>query len=968
MHLGKISALGAALAAFGFAQPFAFAADPYGDFMPAELLGARSWVAQHPTLDGRGLVVAVLDTGVDPRASGLEKTSTGAVKVIEARDFTGQGDVNLEQPAVKTEGSKVSVSIGETSIRDLEQIAKEPIDGRWLLGTFSETQIGPEALRDLNRNGKSNDNLALLVWRVGPNEDDVRAILDLNGDGSAAGETIVRPYHVAKELWIAQTPHPNKDLPLLSLAFECDWAGKKASLHFTDGSHGTHVAGIIAGFRIHGKDDWNGVAPGAQILSLKIGHNALAGGATTTESFKKALEFAARWSRQNDMPIVVNASYGIASVIEAQADLDRFVDQLVQANPLVTIAFSAGNLGPGISSIGSPAAADLALAVGAVLPKDSAPTLYGGQVDQHEIFAFSSRGGELNKPEIVAPGTASSSVPVWDGQDMKNGTSMSSPAAAGAMLLVWSALMEDYKASQAKAAQDKTAAPAAPHSGIVRRALVWSARPLPNYTLLDQGHGLVHVGRAVALARRLLLRPEAVATIGYHIESAAPRPDGHKMPASYWRAGAWLPDNSTTTRTDIKAILPGTTSAAEREKFAAAFELTAQGDFFELVRNRVLLRGDRTAPIEIRLKSSKLTAPGTYIGRVIAKEIGALDDEAAFESWQVVIVPQRFSSLNKYRARWSDVSVKPGKIWHQFVLTPPGATHMQVRAIRRDGQYADAQIALFDPEGQRTRPTKRMINTREGVDADWVLGGSAMMPGTWELTLAGNIVAAQESHVDVEVSFTTAEIDAPRKFVAKDGGAAQGKLTVTNTGELVFVGSARGQISRLSKQEKVTVKGDHHNFDVTLGAQFGSARLQLHIDKNTYNLATDWAVVVRDSSGHDVANGGFNGTIADISWRKVGTAEQKYAVAITGGFAHKPKEDWKLQIEQDLELAKAIPLNIATPAGGVLMAYPYVPLELTVKATEAWPAPPAGFVARGDVEFWWSDGQHRWLTTPIPQQ
>ena len=70
-------------------------ADSYYDFLDREVIGASAFTKAHPSWDGRGVVIAVLDTGVDPGVEGLLRSSTGKTKVIETRDFSGEGDVAL---------------------------------------------------------------------------------------------------------------------------------------------------------------------------------------------------------------------------------------------------------------------------------------------------------------------------------------------------------------------------------------------------------------------------------------------------------------------------------------------------------------------------------------------------------------------------------------------------------------------------------------------------------------------------------------------------------------------------------------------------------------------------------------------------------------------------------------------------------------------------------------------------------
>src|SRR5207245_2279149 len=108
------------------------------------------------------------------------------------------------------------------------------------------------------------------------------------------------------------------------------------------------------------------------------------------------------------------------------------VNAFLLAHPNLVFTISAGNDGPGLSTVGFPGSADLAVSVGAAFPGAFARPAQPGTPTAADVMGWwSSRGGELAKPDLVTPGVAFSSVPRWDtGNEIKGGTSMAAPHAA----------------------------------------------------------------------------------------------------------------------------------------------------------------------------------------------------------------------------------------------------------------------------------------------------------------------------------------------------------------------------------------------------------------------------------------------------------------------------------------------------------------------------------------------------------
>jgi subtilisin family serine protease len=428
--------------------------------------GVPEFLAANPTWDGRGVLIGILDGGVNVGVAGLESTSTGAPKVIDLRDFSGEGRIRL-MPLVPRGDS---VQIGETVLGGFGRVRALDADGPWFGGVLSERRLGDPPASDVNGNGRSDELLPLVVARA---SDGWVLFADTDGDGSFAGERSVRDYLVGREFlgW----RHRGAPAPLAVAAnFSGGPTAPVLDLVFDTGGHGTHVAGIAAGNGIGKVPGFNGVAPGAQLLGLKIARNDF-GGITTSGSVVRAIDYAIRFARARALPLVLNMSYGVGNEREGAARLDVLIDSILAGHPEVLFVTSAGNDGPGLSTIGFPGTVRSGLSVGATYPGVFIPPDARGRPPADVLAFFSSRGGEVAKPDLVAPGYAFSTVPPWEvGDEFKGGTSMAAPHVAGLGAILLSAARQS----------NREVSPAD-----IRRALLAAGRPVGDAGPLDQGAG-----------------------------------------------------------------------------------------------------------------------------------------------------------------------------------------------------------------------------------------------------------------------------------------------------------------------------------------------------------------------------------------------------------------------------------------------------------------------------------------------
>lgn len=192
---------------------------------------------------------------------------------------------------------------------------------------------------------------------------------------------------------------------------------------YDDNSHGTHVCGIIGGDGRASQGRIRGVAPGCELIVLKVLDRR---GNGRKEDVLRAFQWILENRRYYGIR-VVNISVGTTCrTFEDHKVLIDGVERLWDEGLVVVAA--AGNQGPGPGSVTAPGSSRKIITVG------SSDLLTGRT-------AISGRGPTFEcicKPDLVAPGNhiLSCASGPDNGYGVKSGTSMSTPLVSGAAALM----------------------------------------------------------------------------------------------------------------------------------------------------------------------------------------------------------------------------------------------------------------------------------------------------------------------------------------------------------------------------------------------------------------------------------------------------------------------------------------------------------------------------------------------------
>ncbi|PWN49530.1 subtilisin-like protein, partial [Violaceomyces palustris] len=501
---------------------------PVNGLLPKESTEALTFLRKYPNYDGRNIRVAILDTGVDPAALGLNSSG----KVVDLIDCSGSGDVPLQpiQPEkdVESSGDQRTISFKspftDRTIKISSDI-KNP-SGQWKVGCKKAYDLWPDELvkrrtaerkaafivshqallcksqsellafessekdkakgSDSSKDTKENDNIKLkreeLKAKVQALKDlessyvDVGPIIEAivfhdgkhwralvgGGEGEARDSSLGQPDDFLRPM-STQVVDLTQCKALTDFRVERQWDtfgaqdmltysvnivddGAMLSLVSVAGSHGTHVAGIV-GARHDEEPELNGVAPGCEIVSLKIGDSRLGSMEAGQALLRAAQAILDTGCHIANMSYGENGAFGVEN---KGAFAEALRDVVIRKRDVLFIS-SAGNAGPALSTVGQPGGTTSGvLSVGAYVNAGAMQKAEYALVEkgvQDSVTTWCSRGpcadGERGV-SIYAPGAAITSVPKYIKQSsqLMNGTSMSSPNACGSIALLLSGMLD----------------------------------------------------------------------------------------------------------------------------------------------------------------------------------------------------------------------------------------------------------------------------------------------------------------------------------------------------------------------------------------------------------------------------------------------------------------------------------------------------------------------------------------------
>jgi hypothetical protein len=829
-------------------QPPPSAATPRDNpYMPIGDTGAAKFTADHPTWDGRGVTVGIVDLGVTLDHPSLQTTSTGERKIVDW--VTGTDPFTDNDPTWLNMATQVTASGGTFVISGTVPGAgtyTAPFDGTFRFAIFNERdpRLGGELGNDVNRDGNpaGSSGLFAALWDTAANN----VYVDTNQNKNFSDDMAMTDYRVRYDVNYFGTD--NAATPVaerLPFVVQTDGQRKVVNIGIVSGFHGSHVAGIVSANSMFG-GAMSGAAPGAKIVSLRA--CLFVAGCTS-----HALLEGMIWVAKNANVDVINMSIGgLPALNDGNNTRCRVYKDLIDTYN-VQMFLSAGNSGPGANTVGDPGLCGDVMGMGAYLTDDTLLADYGVQVGYADnLHLFSSRGpredGGLS-PVAVAPGAAVSTTPLWQpgvgipynlppGYQLANGTSMAAPQTAGVGALLISA------ANQAGVQHQPDQ---------IRQALRSSARFISDgrYQPFDQGNGLINVGGAWTILSEQPKTEVMTSVADVHTNLAVFLATPGKGPGIYDREGVTKDQPYDRTITFSRVGGAGGTNTYN-------VSLVGNDGTFSLGASSIALAKNGSANLVVHVNPSAYGAHSAIIN---------LDDPGnpgvEYQTTATVVVAYDFTAAAGYSVSIGG-TIDRHQVLHYFFEVPQGAPAFKVDLAGGSTAAGTGQIRFlrWTPWGQAIddNAVSSCYNPPQGnvcnVGAFAIQGqdprsrtAQSPMAGVWEVTVdARRTSDADDAPFTLTASVIGATVSPdPDVISSATIGIPVARSYTLNAVFGAFTGRAVGTPLGSAKVQTPTI-AHHETQTYTVAVPAGATSLRATIG-NPSDAAADLDLFVRNPSG-----------------------------------------------------------------------------------------------------------------------
>lgn len=750
---------------------------PVGSLLPKKETGVVSFLSKYPTYDGRGIVIAILDSGIDPGAPGLKETSDGKVKVIERFDCSGCGDVNTTTKVVPVDGiittisgKKIKIPSTWTNPNNLYRIGvkrafdlyperlKDRVKAEYKKKNWEEShrKIISEVTRKMvnfesNHNSKTLNDVDKLEKEnldamqdilnnfdkkyndAGPIYDCILfhngqhwvACVDTTEDGDVSKCPLLGEYSVTHEF------APLTDVDYLNFSMNVHDNGDILELVGVCSSHGTHVASIAAGYFPKSPEE-NGIAPGAQIVSLTIGDGRLGSMETGTALIRAMIKITELKETLNIH--VINMSYGEHAHWVDTGRIGELINEIVNKYG-VTWVSSAGNHGPALNTISTPSDTinEPIISIGAYVSPEMMVAEYAmRQKLPGTPYTWSSRGPTIDGGigvHVCAPGGAITSVPNFALRysQLMNGTSMASPHAAGVVCLLISGLIQ----------QRLTFSPY-----IIRRALENTAKFLDGVEVPAQGSGLIQIEKAFDYLLNYHNEPDT--NVRFQIQCGS-----HNSKGIYIRSKKYTSSQSFKISIEPHFLKDDEVSAFEKIYYNQKFVLTCDATYVNFPLHLDLSNVARMFAIKIDTSGLPSGLHSTFLN---GYDVKCVEKGPVFKIPITIVQPLELEEP-RYQISYKKVNFKANTIKRHYYTVPTMATWAILKLISDEdtGRFVIHGLQMLPRQFCKALEVNKTVavTTKTEVVISFPVKGDLVL----ELVIAKYWANIGDSNLDYSISF-----------------------------------------------------------------------------------------------------------------------------------------------------------------------------------------------------------------------